>query len=45
MQCDEFKDSTYGSELFCRTCGMDIGLNSIKRRDEIYCCEDCTKAI
>jgi hypothetical protein len=44
MKCEsEFKDTTYGSEIFCKSCGMDIGLNPIKKGNELYCCEGCIK--
>ncbi len=48
MKCElEFKDANYGTELFCKTCGMDIGLNPIRRHHkgviQLFCCEDCAK--
>ncbi len=48
MKCiSEFEDITYGGDLFCKACGMDIGLNPVKvsRRGniELYCCEGCAK--
>lgn len=48
MKCvSKFSDVTYGSDLFCKKCGMDLGLNPIKIRHkgtfEVYCCEDCAK--
>ena len=43
----EMKTATYGSELFCRICGMDIGLNPIRISHsgeyKVYCCEECAK--
>jgi hypothetical protein len=42
MKCeDKFKDVTYGKGEFCKSCGMDLGLNPIKSRDNFYCCEEC----
>jgi len=48
MECiSKFKDVNYNSNLFCKTCGMDIGLAPIKvnRKDNVflYCCEDCAE--
>lgn len=48
MRCEsEFHDVNYSSDLFCRTCGMDVGLNPIKvhykRKIKLYCCEDCAE--
>jgi hypothetical protein len=48
MKCEsKFMDITYGSQAFCKACGMDIGLNPIKSKHkgivELYCCEDCAK--
>jgi hypothetical protein len=43
MRCAEFKDIIYGNELYCKTCGMDLGFNPIKKNHELYCCEDCVK--
>jgi hypothetical protein len=44
MNCDK-DNATYGSTLFCKSCGMDIGLSSVKikrnQRIEYYCCIDC----
>jgi hypothetical protein len=45
MECQKFNDITYGNKLFCKACGMDIGFDPIKRKDELYCCEDCAKTI
>jgi hypothetical protein len=39
------KDSTFGSDLFCTSCGMDIGLSPVKIKRKgiinLYCCERC----
>jgi len=36
MKCElKFKDAVYSSELFCSTCGMDIGLSPIAKRAKI----------
>ncbi len=48
MKCElEFKGISYGSKLFCKTCGMDIGLNPIKvhHKDviQLFCCRDCAR--
>ncbi len=48
MKCvSKFSDITYGSDLFCNTCGMDIGLNPIRVRHKdtirLYCCDECVQ--
>lgn len=48
MKCETiFKDASFHAELFCRSCGMDIGFNPVKTHHrgeiELYCCEDCAK--
>lgn len=48
MKCEStIKDAVYSSSLFCKTCGMDIGLNPVQKRKgarmELYCCEDCAE--
>jgi hypothetical protein len=48
MKCiSEFKDASYGSDVFCKVCGMNIGLEAvIVIRGGIkgpYCCEECAK--
>lgn len=44
MNC-KIKDATYGSDAFCRVCGMNLGfkpkIKKRKRRVLIYCCENC----
>jgi len=43
----KIKNATYGSELFCKICGMDIGLDfvlkSSKHKTGLYCCDNCAK--
>jgi hypothetical protein len=46
VACDcEIKESDFGSELFCKSCGMNIEFNGIKKRvnkkEEYFCCEGC----
>ena len=48
MRCNlSIEDATYGSKLFCKTCGMDINLNPIvlnnRRYIKLYCCKECAK--
>ena len=44
--CD-FKDANFGKVLFCKRCGMDLGLDPFKfhnkDKTELYCCEGCNK--
>ncbi len=39
MTCEH--TATYGNELFCKICGMDIGLSFVKKHNNIFCCKDC----
>jgi hypothetical protein len=43
----KIRKANFGSEFFCRICGMDIGLEFIlkskKGKTEIYCCENCAQ--
>ena len=46
MACDcEISDSDFGTDLFCKSCGMDLGFQAIKKRTnkkiEYFCCEGC----
>ena len=46
MTCDcEINELDYGAELFCKSCGMNIGLQAVKKRinkkEEYFCCEGC----
>jgi hypothetical protein len=48
MKCESrFKDASYGHSLFCKTCGMDIGLNPVSKKEKgrkvMYCCEECAE--
>jgi len=48
MQCeDKFDDATYGKGSFCKSCGMDLGINPViikkKGTKELFCCEECVK--
>ena len=46
MECEsKFKDVTYGKGKFCKSCGMDIGLNPIKQNNKFYCCKECANQI
>jgi hypothetical protein len=49
MKCESrFKDAVYGADLFCRTCGMDIGLNPVTKKTRgrtiKYCCPECAES-
>jgi len=49
MNCDaHIEYASYGSQLFCKTCGMDIELGAVKVHHKggvfLYCCEDCAKS-
>jgi len=46
IKCEiQSKDSTFGSDLFCTSCGMNIGLSPVKRKykgvNQLFCCEVC----
>ena len=42
-KCD-FDEANFGSQIFCKKCGMDIELNTFKfhnqNKTELYCCEE-----
>jgi DNA-directed RNA polymerase subunit RPC12/RpoP len=39
--------ASYGNEVFCKTCGMDIEFNPVKKIykgiTQLYCCDNCAK--
>ena len=46
MNCEcDFEKAEFGKDIYCKNCGMDVGLDPIrihtKRREDIYCCEGC----
>ena len=42
------KNATYGSENYCKSCGMSLTINPIVKNNKghvnLYCCEECAKA-
>jgi hypothetical protein len=48
MNCEcDFESAEFGKEVYCKMCGMDLGLNPItirhKEKIELYCCEGCVE--
>ncbi len=45
--CDAEK-ANYGSGAYCAKCGMDLGLNPLKKQGrqgiKYFCCSDCLHA-
>jgi len=44
MGCETVcRTRNYGKGLFCRVCGMDVELDFIIKKGNVYCCKECEK--